>query len=36
MLEVDPEYPDELHESYNYYPIAIEKLEISRGMLSMC
>ena len=34
ILEVDLEYPDELHELYNYYPLAPEKLEISHNMLS--
>ena len=29
ILEVDFEYPDELHESHNDYPLAPEKLEIS-------
>ena len=33
MLEVDLEYPDELHDSYNDYPLAPGKLEISQKML---
>ena len=33
-LEVDLEYPDELHELHNDYPLAQEKLEISQNMLS--
>ena len=34
ILEVDREYPDELHELHNDYPLAPEKLEISHNMLS--
>ena len=34
ILEVDIEYPDELHKMYNNYPLAPEKLEISQNMLS--
>ena len=34
ILEVDPEYPDELHELHNDYPLAPEKLEISHNMMS--
>ena len=34
VLEVDLEYPDELHDLHNDYPLALEKLEISNGMLS--
>ena len=34
ILEVDLEYPDELHELNNDYPLAPEKLEISHNMLS--
>ena len=33
ILEVDLEYPDELHELHNY-PLAPEKLEINRNILS--
>ena len=29
ILEVDLEYPDELHKLHNDYPLAAEKLEIS-------
>ena len=34
MLEVDLEYPSELHYLHNYYPFAQEKLEISQNVLS--
>ena len=34
ILEVDLEYLDELFESHNDYPLALEKLEISHNMLS--
>ena len=34
MLEVDLEYPSELHEFHNDYSLAPEKLEISQNMLS--
>ena len=34
ILEVDLEYPHELHEFYNDYRLAPEKLEISHNMLS--
>ena len=33
-LKVDLEYPSELHELYNDYPLAPEKLETSQNMLS--
>ena len=36
MLEVDLEYPGELHKMHNGYPLAPEKLEISQSMLSKC
>ena len=34
ILEVDLEYSSELHDLYNGYPLAPEKLEISQNMLS--
>ena len=34
MLEVDLDYPIELHKSHNGYPLVPEKFEISRDMLS--
>ena len=34
ILEVDLEYPDELHELHNDYPLPREKLKISHNMLS--
>ena len=34
FLEFDLEYPDELHELHNDYPLAPEKLAVSIGMLS--
>ena len=34
FLEVDLEYPDELHKLHNDYPLAPEKLAVSSGMLS--
>ena len=34
FLEIDLEYPDELHELHNDYPLAPEKLAISYDMLS--
>ena len=33
ILEADLEYPSELHELHNDYPLAPEKLEISQNML---
>ena len=34
ILEVDLEYPRELHSLYNGYPVAPEKLNVSNNMLS--
>ena len=34
LLEVDLEYPGELHALHNDYPLAPEKLEIPYDMLS--
>ena len=34
FLEVDPEYPDELHELHYDYPLAPEKFVVSSDMLS--
>ena len=34
ILEVDLEYPSELHDLYNDYPLAPEKLEITQNMFS--
>ena len=34
ILEVDLEYPDELHESHNDYPLALEKLTVTNDILS--
>ena len=34
FLEADLEYPDELHELHNDYPLAPEKLTVSSDMLS--
>ena len=35
FLEVDLEYPKELHELHNDYPLAPEKLAVSNDMLSI-
>ena len=34
ILEIDLEYPSELHNLHNVYPLAPEKLEITRNVLS--
>ena len=34
ILEVDLEYPSELHDLHNDYPLAPEKFEITQNMLS--
>ena len=34
FLEVDLQYPDELHELHNDYPLASEKLAVSSDILS--
>ena len=34
LKKVDLEYPDELHNLHNDYPLSPEKLEITQNMLS--
>ena len=34
ILEVDLEYPTELHDLHNDYPLAPEKMRVDEGMLS--
>ena len=36
ILKVDLEYPRELHDLHNDYPVAPEKAKVSKNMLSMC
>ena len=36
ILEADLEYPDELHELHNNYPLALEKLEINAMLSNYC
>ena len=35
-LEVYLEYPKELHDSHDDYPLAVEKIHVSQNMLSSC
>lgn len=35
-MEVDLEYPKELHDSHDDYPLAVEKIHVSQNMLSSC
>ena len=35
MLEVDLEYPQELHNDHNYYPLAPEQRKVTKKMLSL-
>ena len=34
MLEIDLDYPDELHNLHNDYPLASEKIKVTKEMLS--
>ena len=34
ILEVDLEYPKELHDLHNDYPLAAEKIKVTEDMLS--
>ena len=34
ILEVDLEYPRELHDMHNDYPVAPEKVKVKKNMLS--
>ena len=36
MLQVDLEYPDELHQVHNDYPLAPEKFKISHMLSNYC
>lgn len=36
ILEVDLEYPDNLHDLHNDYPVAAEKMKVTPDMLSPC
>ena len=36
ILEVDLEYPTELHDLHNDYPLALGKVKVNNNMLSNC
>ncbi len=36
ILQVDLQYPSELHDLHNHYPLAPEKMKITPEMLSPC
>ena len=36
LLEVDVDYPEELHDTHNDYPLAPEKRTINTGELEKC
>ena len=35
ILEVDLEYPEELHDFHNEYPVAAEKIKVTRDAFSL-
>ena len=35
ILEVDLEYPEELHDFHNEYPVATEKIKVTRDAFSL-